>query len=108
MALSHAWKTASTLSTGPAKDEGPILATTLARAAELYDETRRPLVTRVLDTVHAKHNKAKRAAGTNAPGQRQETENELRARVAARPDLSWLVEHDVEKEFRRVVDRLGY
>lgn len=79
----------------------------LARASRLYDETRRPLVTRVLDTVHGNARAKKEAAERRrADWGRAETDEELRARVGRRPNLSWLTEHDVEEEFKRVVAKL--
>lgn len=80
----------------------------MAHAAALYDATRRPLVTRVLDTVHG-NARAKRAAREQRRRERgrAETDGELRARVAGRPDLSWLTEHDVDEAFGTVVARLG-
>lgn len=65
-------------------------------------------MTRVLATVHG-NARAKREAGEKRKreGGRAETEDELKARVARRPDMSWLIEHDVEEEFRKVVARLG-
>lgn len=109
MALAHVLLGSSTTTTTEGQLEPPVAAPTgeqLAQAATLYDETRRPLVTKVLETVHG-NARAKREAKEQRAG-RRETDDELRARVARRPNLSWLAEHDVVKEFRSVVARLGY
>lgn len=89
----------------------------LARALRLYDETRRPLVTRLLGVVHGRAQarrwgaEKKESGGPGADEQEQEqeqegeTDAELRMRIANRPDLRWLTEHDVEQEFRQVLIR---
>lgn len=41
----------------------------------------------------------KRWAGSG----KQETDEELRKRIAARPDMVWLTEHDVDAAFQNVV-----
>lgn len=74
------------------------------RALRLYDATRMPLVTRVLDMVHGPA-EWKRWNGSGPDGE-VESDEELRARVARRPDMSWLMEHDVDAEFRKVVESL--
>lgn len=61
-------------------------------------------MTRVLDLVHGAAQK-KRWTGTNAENGEKETDEELRARIASRPDMTWLTEHDVETEFRGVISR---
>lgn len=77
----------------------------LATALRLYDETRRPLVTRLLHVVHSSA-QARRWAAEKRDGDNEgETDAELRARIANRPDMRWLTEHDVEKEFLKVVSR---
>lgn len=76
----------------------------LDRALKLFDETRRPLVTRVLDTVHSQ-GQARRLAAANKANGMMETDDELRARIANRPDIVWLTEHDVDAEFQAVAAR---
>lgn len=76
----------------------------LERALKLFDETRRPLVTRVLDTVRGQ-GQARRLAAANKANGKMETDDELRARIANRPDIVWLTEHDVEAEFQAVATR---
>lgn len=80
----------------------------LARALRLYDETRRPLVTRLLGIVHGRAQSRRWGAEkrNGEPGDEQgETDAELRTRIANRPDMRWLTEHDVEEEFRAVLVR---
>lgn len=92
LALAHVWP-----------QEGKPTQEHLGKALTLYDETRRPLVTRVLDLVHGAAQK-KRWTGVNGKdGEKKETDAELRSRIANRPDMTWLTEHDVEAEFLRVV-----
>lgn len=93
LSLAHVWP-----------QEGTPTHTQLRRALALYDETRRPLVTRVLDLVHGAAQK-RRWTGANAENGEKETDAELRGRVATRPDMTWLTEHDVEAEFRGVISR---
>lgn len=76
----------------------------LKKALQLYDETRRPLVTRVLSTVHGQ-GQARRLAATGKMNGGIETDDELRARIAHRPELIWLTEHDVDAEFEAVLAR---
>lgn len=93
LSLAHVWP-----------KEGAPTHAQLRRALALYDETRRPLVTRVLDLVHGAAQK-KRWTGANAENGEKETDEELRARISSRPDMTWLTEHDVEAEFRGVISR---
>ncbi|KAL1870717.1 hypothetical protein Daus18300_005037 [Diaporthe australafricana] len=75
----------------------------LERALDIYDETRRPLVTRVLDLVHEAAQKRRWTGARGSAQENKETDEELRIRIANRPDMTWLTEHDVEAEFDRVV-----
>lgn len=77
----------------------------LERALALYDETRRPLVTRLLEIVHGSAQARRWAAGKRVG--EGETDAELRERIANRPDMSWLTGHDVDDEFDAVLARLG-
>lgn len=76
----------------------------LHEALRLYEETRKPLVTRLLNIVHG-NAQARRWAAEKKKDGGQETDAELRSRIANRPDMSWLSEHDVEAEFEAVVSR---
>lgn len=96
LALSHVWPPSSGLS-NPAQEQ-------LETALELFDETRRPLVTRVLNIVHSQ-GQARRLAASNKVNGRIETDDELRARISNRPEIVWLTEHDVDAEFEAVVAR---
>ncbi|KAG8162172.1 hypothetical protein KVR01_007937 [Diaporthe batatas] len=91
LSLAHVWP-----------KEGTPTRAQLRRALTFYDETRRPLVTRVLDLVHGAAQK-KRWTGANAKNGEEETDQELRGRIANRPDMTWLTEHDVEAEFRELI-----
>ncbi|KAH8773780.1 monooxygenase [Diaporthe sp. PMI_573] len=93
LSLAHVWPKEGT----PTREQ-------LRRALALYDETRRPLVTRVLDLVHGAAQK-RRWTGANADNGKKETDEELRSRIASRPDMTWLTEHDVEAEFQGVILR---
>lgn len=88
LALSHTW---------PSNQQ-------LKVALELYDETRRPLVTKVLSIVHGQ-GQARRLAASNKMNGTVETDAELRARIAKRPEMVWLTEHDVDAEFQAVLAR---
>lgn len=76
------------------------------KALKLYDETRRPLVNRLLAGVHALAHKRRWMAEKKTVDGQGETDDQLRARIADRPDLRWLTEHDVEAEFEKVVSRI--
>lgn len=75
----------------------------LERALNLYDETRRPLVTRLLDLVHGAAQKRRWTGANDSSQENKETDEELRIRIANRPDMTWLTEHDVEAKFDRVI-----
>lgn len=79
----------------------------LRRALRLYDETRRPLVTRLLDLVHSNAQARRWTADkkTESSSASNETDAELRARIADRPDMRWLTEHNVDVEFEAVLAR---
>ncbi|KAJ4387339.1 hypothetical protein N0V93_007928 [Gnomoniopsis smithogilvyi] len=76
----------------------------LKMALDLYDETRRPLVTKVLSIVHSQ-GQARRLAASNKLNGTTETDAELKARIANRPEMVWLTEHDVDAEFQAVSAR---
>lgn len=99
LALAHVWPPGSggVLSARPTTQQ-------LHKALSLYEETRKPLVTRLLNIVHG-NAQARRWAADKRKDGGEETEAELRTRIANRPDMSWLSEHDVEAEFRAVVGR---
>lgn len=99
LALAHVWPPASEA------DQNKPTSAQLGRALKLYDETRRPLVTRVLNVVHANKD-AKKVAALRTINGTAETDEQLRARIANRPDMTWLTEHDVEAEFQSVVAKL--
>lgn len=96
LALAHVWSP----TTGLPKPDQEQLETAL----KLFDETRRPLVTRVLNIVHGQ-GQARRLAASNKANGKIETDDELRARIANRPDIVWLTEHDVDAEFQAVAAR---
>lgn len=101
LALTHVWPpTSSTSAVSPPTQQQ------LDRVLKLYDETRRPLVNRLLAGVHALAQKRRWMAEKRTVDGAGETDEQLRARIANRPDLSWLTEHDVEAEFERVVARV--
>lgn len=93
LSLAHVWPQQGT----PTQEQ-------LRRALALYDETRRPLVTRVLDLVHGAAQK-RRWTGAKAGNGEKETDEGLRLRIASRPDMTWLTKHDVEAEFQGVISR---
>jgi salicylate hydroxylase len=93
LSLAHVWP-----------QEGKPTDKQVQRALVLYDETRRPLVTRLLDLVHGAAQK-RRWTGTNTAIGEKEKDEELRARIANRPGMAWLTEHDVEDEFQGVISR---
>lgn len=96
LALTHFWP--------PVPEQSNPTSNELGRALKLFDETRRPLVTRVLDTVHSQ-GQARRLAAANKANGKMETDDELRARIENRPDIVWLTEHDVDAEFQAVAAR---
>lgn len=74
----------------------------LARATGVYERVRRPHTTRLLEVVHR---------GVQASKERLrkgvESDGELRERTSKRAETSWLHEHDVEGEVRRVLVEEG-
>lgn len=76
----------------------PLQAPDLQHALQLYDKTRRPHATRLLNIVH--YQLHKKSPTYSSP---EEEESALMARFQNRPDLTWLSEHDVEKAFHDVV-----
>lgn len=104
LALTHVWPPADGASTPTDAPPKPTQEQ-LSKALDLYDETRRPLVNRLLAGVHALAQKRRWMAEKKTADGQGETDQLLRARIANRPDLSWLTEHDVEAEFDRVVAR---
>lgn len=99
LALAHVWPPGD-VSSRPTKEQ-------LATALNLYDGTRRPLVTRLLNIVHSNAQARRWAADKRGGDGEGETDAELRTRIANRPDMSWLTEHDVDKEFEDAVSRIG-
>ena len=73
--------------------------TTIQKALELYEATRKPHADRLLKTVHAamQAKRASVAAGTF------ETDQELRERAARGSNTAWLHEHDVVKAFEETL-----
>lgn len=103
LALTHVWPPAdNNISTAPTKPNQQ----QLEKVLKLYDETRRPLVNRLLAGVHALAQKRRWMAEKKTVDGKGETDEQLRARIANRPDLSWLTEHDVEAEFEKVVSQV--
>ncbi|KAG8160936.1 hypothetical protein KVR01_009200 [Diaporthe batatas] len=103
LALTHVWPPSSSSSASPSPKPAQ---QQLERVLRLYDETRRPLVNRLLAGVHALAQKRRWMAEKKTVDGAGETDEQLRARIANRPDLSWLTEHDVEAEFEKVVARV--
>lgn len=105
LALTHVWppadNTSAPLHAPPKPTQGQ-----LDKALRLYDETRRPLVNKLLAGVHALAQKRRWMAEKKTVDGKGETDELLRARIANRPDLSWLTEHDVEAQFDKVVARV--
>lgn len=106
LALTYVWPPADDASTPTDAPPEPTQEQ-LSKALALYDETRRPLVNRLLAGVYALAEKRRWMAGKKTADGQGETDELLRARITNRPDLSWLTEHDVEAEFGRVVARAG-
>jgi salicylate hydroxylase len=102
LALTRVWPPAAATSPLPQKPTQQQLEKVLV----LYDETRRPLVNRLLAGVHALAQKRRWMAEKKTADGKGETDEQLRARIANRPDLSWLTEHDVEVEFEKVASRV--
>lgn len=103
LALTHVWPPADNISTTSASPLAKPTQEQLEKVLKLYDETRRPLVNRLLAGVHALAQKRRWMAEKKTVDGKGETDEQLRARIANRPDLSWLTEHDVEAEFEKVV-----
>ncbi|KAL2836586.1 FAD/NAD(P)-binding domain-containing protein [Aspergillus pseudoustus] len=93
LSLAHVWPAAQGAD-GATPDKSQ-----LQGALALFDATRRPHVTRLIDVVHS--GLAERFEKLRDPHRVEETDGELRARIAAVEGFSWLGEHDVEAEFRR-------
>lgn len=106
LALTRVWPPSDNTSTAPDASPKPNQEQ-LEKALKLYDETRRPIVNRLLAGVHALAHKRRWMAEKKTVDGKGETDELLRARIANRPDLSWLTEHDVEAEFDKVVARIG-
>lgn len=106
LALTHVWPPAGAISTAPASPATKPTQQQLEKVLKLYDETRRPLVNRLLAGVHALAQKRRWMAEKKTVDGKGETDEQLRARIANRPDLSWLTEHDVEAQFEKVVARV--
>lgn len=72
----------------------------LVRALSLYERTRKPHTTRLLEVVHAQNEKSKERLRSGVV----ETDEQLRERMKNRADPSWLHDHDVEAAFRAVLE----
>ncbi|KAB2580969.1 6-hydroxynicotinate 3-monooxygenase [Lasiodiplodia theobromae] len=79
----------------PAKDR-------LAQATRIYEKARKPHTTRLLNVVHALTEKSRERLRRSDGG--VETDEELRKRMKARAETSWLHEHDVDEAVRRAVE----
>lgn len=73
----------------------------LEKALRLYDTTRRPHTTELLNIVHAQTEAAAEAFRSG----HVDTDEQLRERINTRHDTSWLHEHDVVAEFRKVLSK---
>jgi salicylate hydroxylase len=80
------------------KSSSSLKAADIQYALELYDQTRRPHATRLLNIVHSQ-------VGQKAPlhASSEEEDRALIARMKNRPDLTWLSEHDVGRAFAEVL-----
>jgi salicylate hydroxylase len=74
-------------------------SSSIKKALEIYDQTRRPHTSRLLAIVHGLVNKKADAFRSDA-----EEDAALIARMKNRPDTAWLSEHDVVAAFQRVVE----
>ena len=101
LALDDAWALAAAI-----RHVFPDSATTLptssevAFAWELYEETRKAHTDKVIRVVHEGNKKKVERQGTT------ESDEQLRARMISRGDVSWLHEHDVEAEFASVLAKI--
>lgn len=105
LALTHVWPPIDNTSTALDASPKPTQEQ-LEKALKLYDDTRRPIVNRLLAGVHALAQKRRWMAEKKTVDGKGETDELLRARITNRPDLSWLTEHDVEAEFDKVISRV--
>lgn len=95
LALDDAWAfAASILHIFPVKATRLPTDAEIATALRLYEKTRKSHTDRVIRTVHEGNKRKVDRIG------KQETDEELRARMKNREDSSWLHEHDVENAFR--------
>ncbi|KAL3481727.1 hypothetical protein BJX99DRAFT_270063 [Aspergillus californicus] len=72
----------------------------VARALALFDATRRPHVNRLVEIVHS--GLAARQEKLRSTHRVEETDSELRERIAEEEDIGWLAEHDVESTFAAI------
>jgi salicylate hydroxylase len=77
---------------------GPISASAIKQAIQLYDSVRRPHTTRLLEIVHGQLGAKKPVYSSD-----EDAEKSLQTKVKGRPNTNWLSEHDVEETFFRVV-----
>ncbi|KAL5334406.1 hypothetical protein BJX70DRAFT_405460 [Aspergillus crustosus] len=104
-ALGLAFKHFSTLKsrTSSTSTSTSITKGDIEKALQLYTKTRQPHTDRLLQIVHSQFEK-KPAEPVGSAG---EEDAKLVERIRNRPDTEWLSEHDVEEEFKRVVEREG-
>ncbi|KAJ4295454.1 hypothetical protein N0V90_007466 [Kalmusia sp. IMI 367209] len=100
LAIDDAWAfAASLLHVFPVDSKRLPTEVEIAQALRVYDQTRRPHTDRVLHTVHS-GNKAK-VARIGRP----ESDEQLRARMSKREDVTWLHEHDVVAALEAVLKK---
>ncbi|OJD37931.1 salicylate hydroxylase [Diplodia corticola] len=101
LAIDDAYALASALafSLSSAAEEEDILA----RATRVYERARKPHTTRLVEVVLGMNERSKERLREGG----EETDEELRARMRARAETSWLHEHDVEAAVRRAVEAEG-
>ena len=90
LALNHVWP--------PSSIHKPSVAD-LGKIFQLYEATRKPQVNRLLGSVHKAVAGRKGKPETGQP----ETDEQLRQRVLARMDPSWIAEHDVQAAFNEAI-----
>ncbi|CAH0034051.1 unnamed protein product [Clonostachys rhizophaga] len=79
---------------------GPISASAIKQAIQLYDNVRRPHTTRLLEIVHGQLGAKKPVYSSESD---EDAEKSLQTKVKGRPNTNWLSEHDVEDTFLRVI-----
>jgi len=76
-------------------------AAEIQTALQLYEETRKSHTDRIIQTVHAGNRNRRTRVG------QAESDEELRARMKNRGDVSWIHEHDVEDAFASAIKRIA-